>query len=280
MKLNEPVRYESKLMRTLKELSDLNGRVAVVTGGAGHIGMAIAEALLELGCMVCLVDISQDALDKAIKSYPEYTEKLLFGMTADLEDQSVRITLVNDLIKQFGRVDILINNAGFVGDSQLQGWVADFENQNIETWRRAIEVNLTAPFHLTQLLSQYITKSGRGVVINIGSIYGIVGPDWDLYSSTKMGNPAAYASSKGGLLQMTRWLATTMAPKVRVNCISPGGLARGQPESFVTKYVNRTPLKRMGSEEDFKGVVAFLASDLSAWVTGQNFIVDGGWTVW
>ena len=95
-----------------------------------------------------------------------------------------------------------------------------------------------------------------------------------------MGNPAAYAASKGGMVQMTRWLATVLAPDIRVNCISPGGVARGQPESFVTRYVQRTPLKRMATEEDFKGAIAYLASDLSAYVTGENLLVDGGWTVW
>ncbi len=95
-----------------------------------------------------------------------------------------------------------------------------------------------------------------------------------------MGNPAAYAASKGGMVQLTRWLATVLAPDVRVNCISPGGVARGQPEPFVTRYVQRTPLKRMATEEDFKGAIAYLASDLSEYVTGENLLVDGGWTAW
>jgi NAD(P)-dependent dehydrogenase (short-subunit alcohol dehydrogenase family) len=102
----------------------------------------------------------------------------------------------------------------------------------------------------------------------------------NLYEGTTMGNPAAYAGSKGGLIQLTKWLATSLAPEIRVNCVSPGGLARGQAPEFIEKYVAKTPLKRMGTEEDFMGVIAFLASDLSAWVTGQNIMVDGGWTTW
>jgi NAD(P)-dependent dehydrogenase (short-subunit alcohol dehydrogenase family) len=108
----------------------------------------------------------------------------------------------------------------------------------------------------------------------------MVGPDVGLYDGTQMGNPAAYAASKGGLLQLTRWLATVLAPGVRVNAISPGGVWRGQPEEFHQRYVARTPLRRMAREEDLKGAVAYLASDLSTYVTGHNLVVDGGWTVW
>jgi NAD(P)-dependent dehydrogenase (short-subunit alcohol dehydrogenase family) len=108
----------------------------------------------------------------------------------------------------------------------------------------------------------------------------MVGPDMGVYENTTMGNPAAYATSKGGLLQLTRWLAMVLAPEVRVNAITSGGVWRNQPETFHTRYVARTPLRRMATEEDLKGAVAYLASDLSAYVTGHNLVVDGGWTVW
>ena len=116
--------------------------------------------------------------------------------------------------------------------------------------------------------------------MNVASIYGLVGPDWRLYEGTEIGNPAAYSASKGGLLQLTRWLATTLAPDVRVNSITPGGVFRDTPEPFLSRYLSRTPLGRMATEEDFKGAIAYLASDLSAYVTGQNLVVDGGWTAW
>ena len=120
-------------------------------------------------------------------------------------------------------------------------WVDDFEEQSLETWRRAIEVNLTSAFHLCQALTPELKRSNGGSIINIASIYGQFGPDWRLYEGANMGNPAAYGVSKGGLIQLTRWLATTIAPDVRVNSISPGGIYRGQPEEFVSKYSNRTP---------------------------------------
>jgi NAD(P)-dependent dehydrogenase (short-subunit alcohol dehydrogenase family) len=143
-----------------------------------------------------------------------------------------------------------------------------------------LEVNLTAVFDLCKGLAPLMRASGYGSIINIASIYAVNGPDYSLYEGLDMGNPAAYAASKGGLLQLTRWLSTTMAPEVRVNAVSPGGVLRGQPEEFVERYQARTPLGRMASEEDFKGVIAFLASNLSAYVTGQNIVVDGGWTIW
>ena len=128
------------------------------------------------------------------------------------------------------------------------------------------------------ILIKKLNKNGS--IINVASIYGVLGPNYSLYEGTDMGNPAAYAVSKGGLIQLTRWLSTTLAPDIRVNTISPGGVFRNQADEFVHRYESRTPLGRMAREEDFIGVTAYLASDLSAYVTGQNLIVDGGWTAW
>lgn len=158
--------------------------------------------------------------------------------------------------------------------------MTDFASQSVETWKRALDVNLTSVFALTQACTGLLKASGNGSVINISSIYGDLGPDLRLYEGTAMGNPAAYAASKGGLNQLTRWLSTVLAPDIRVNTISPGGVYRGQPEVFCQRYIQRTPLARMATEEDFKGATAFLASDLSRYVTGQNLKVDGGWGAW
>lgn len=264
-------------MEQFQQMSDLSGRVAVITGGAGHLGRAMASALADQGATIALVDRAAEPLAEAVEALPSGRSA---AFVADLESEDARIALAASLTERFGSFSILVNNAGFVGDSKLEGWVAPFAEQSIATWRRAIEVNLTAPFHLAQLLHPMLVASGHGSIVNISSIYGILGPDLSLYGGTSMGNPAAYAASKGGLVQLTRWLATTLAPEVRVNCISPGGIERGQPQSFTEKYVARTPLKRMGQERDFVGALAFLASDASAWVTGQNIVVDGGWSAW
>lgn len=267
-------------MQSIKDLMNLQGRVAVITGGAGHLGGAMAEALAELGCSVCLIDRPGAQWQDRCKQLRARWQVQAMALEIDLESEDARATVPDLITKQFKGADILINNAAFVGDSNLKGWAVPFPEQRIDTWRRALEVNLTASFHLSQLLTPMLRSGGKGSIINIGSIYGAVGPDNRLYEGTAMGNPAAYAASKGGLIQMTRWLSSVLAPDIRVNCISPGGIARGQAATFVERYVARTPMGRMGTEEDFKGAVAFFATDLSAWVTGENLMVDGGWTVW
>jgi NAD(P)-dependent dehydrogenase (short-subunit alcohol dehydrogenase family) len=268
-------------MRSFKELMSLEGRVALITGGAGHIGRAVATGLAELGADVCILDRSDETLHQAaLELRAKLPSAKVECLRIDLENEVDRYRVLDEVSGRFGRLDILVNNASFVGDTNLSGWATDFNRQSVETWRRAIEVNLTAGFHITQTLSDLLRDSGHGSIVNVSSIYGNVGPDMSLYAGTTMGNPAAYAASKGGVVQMTRWLSSVLAPDVRVNCVSPGGVARNQPAAFVERYVARTPLKRMGREEDFIGAVCYFASDLSTWVTGQNLMVDGGWTVW
>lgn len=267
-------------MRTISQMMSMEGRVAAITGAAGHIGRAMAEALAEQGSRLVLMDRDAAGLEDAAAALRDRWGSEILALPLDLENEEQRVAVRARISEAFGRLDVLVNNAGFVGDSQLQGWVAPFEEQTIATWRRALEVNVTAAFHLSQLLAPLLRESGQGSIVNVGSIYGVVGPDMALYEDTRMGNPAAYAVSKGGIIQMTRWLAAVLSPAIRVNCISPGGVARGQPQPFVEKYISRTPMRRMGREEDFKGALLYFASDLSGWVTGENLMVDGGWTVW
>jgi NAD(P)-dependent dehydrogenase (short-subunit alcohol dehydrogenase family) len=267
-------------MRSLSEMMNLEGRVAVITGGAGHLGTAMAKALAEMRCGICLLDRNAEALAATAQALRAEHGVPVAELVIELESETERAAVPAFVAAKLGRADILVNNAGFAGASQLKGWVVPLAEQQIDTWRRAIEVNLTAAFHLSQVLSPMLGAAGKGSIINISSIYGVVGPDLRLYDGTAMGNPAAYGASKGGLIQTTRYLSALLAPAVRVNCISPGGIARNQPAVFVERYVERTPMQRMGTEEDFKGAIAYFASDLSAWVTGENLMVDGGWTVW
>ena len=267
-------------MKSIKELMNLTGRTALITGGAGYIGNAFCDALAEAGANVAVLDIAPDRVAETAKRVAADWSVITMGLTVDLADEAAVVAVPGKVAAELGSLDILVNCAGFVGTSNLSGWVTDFEHQSVDTWRAALETNLTAPFALIQATTPWLRKSGRGSVVNIGSTYGVVGPDMSLYDDTKMGNPAAYAASKGGLLQLTRWLSTVLAPDVRVNSICPGGVARGQDPKFVTRYVAKTPMQRMGTEEDMKGALLFLASDLSAYVTGQNLMVDGGWTAW
>ena len=266
-------------MITIKKLSNLKGRQALITGATGGLGKVMADTLAELGADLILVDRPESDFDKLSLSLIKRWGVNVDCHSCDLEQESQRKELMSSLKNDYKSINIIINNAAFVGTSDLQGWALPFEKQTVETWRRALEVNLTAIFDICQALTPLLKKSEGASIINIASIYGHYGPDWSLYEGTSMSNPAAYGASKGGLIQFTRWLATTISPEVRVNVISPGGIFRNQPELFVSRYEAKTPLRRMATEDDFRGVVAYLASDLSKYVTGQNICVDGGWGI-
>ena len=267
-------------MTTIKELSNLKGRRALITGATGGLGKVMAATLAELGANLMLVDKEGSDFTSLSRNITERWGVNVEYQACDLEQQAQRAELIASMRRSDQGLNILINNAAFVGTSDLQGWNVPFEQQTLETWRRTMEVNLTAIFDLCQGLTPLLRVAEGASIINISSIYGIYGPDWGLYEGTGMSNPAAYGASKGGLIQFTRWLATTIAPHVRVNVISPGGIFRNQPEVFVRRYVSKTPLARMGSEDDFRGVIAYLATDMANYVTGQNLLVDGGWGVW
>ena len=267
-------------MSTVNELSNLSGRRALITGATGGLGRVFADTLAELGADLVLVDLPGSDFQTLNESLIMRWGTRVENHNCDLEDQVQRAELIRKLMGSEGGLNVLINNAAFVGTSNLFGWGVPFEDQSIDTWRRALEVNLTAAFELCQGLTPLLKTSGNGCIVNVGSIYGSYGPDWSLYEGTNMSNPAAYAASKGGLIQLTRWLATTVSPEIRVNAMSPGGIFRNQPEEFVKRYGAKTPLDRMANEEDFRGAIAFLASDMSKYVTGVNLAVDGGWGIW
>lgn len=267
-------------MTALSKLLNMHGHRVLITGATGYLGQVMAETLAEVGADLILVDRPgsnfRDLEEKLIKKWRVKNISLI----CNLEDEYERNFIIETIKSDGIGLSCLINNAAFVGSSNLEGWVEPFERQTLATWRRAFEVNLTAAFHLAQAFTPELRSSTHGNIINIASIYGGNGPDWNLYEGTTMGNPAAYSASKGGLIQLTKWLATTLAPHVRVNAISPGGIFRGQPEQFINRYVARTPLGRMATEDDFRGTVAYLATGLSKYVTGQNVYVDGGWSSW
>lgn len=267
-------------MVTIRELSNLTGRRALITGAMGELGRVFADTLAEQGADLILVD--RPGTDfKALTT--QLVNRWGVGIETyicDLENQDQRTALMVKLKESGQGLNILINNAAFVGTSELSGWNVPLKEQSLDTWRRALEVNLIAVFDLCQGLLPLLKKAEGSSVVNIASIYGLYGPDWNLYTGTGMNNIAAYGASKGGIIQLTRWLATTIAPEVRVNAISPGGIFRDQDRNFVERYAEKTPLHRMAIEDDFRGAIAYLVSDLSRYVTGQILQVDGGWGVW
>lgn len=266
-------------MKTVKQLMNLKERVALVTGGAGHLGFVVAEALAEAGSDIILWDISADVESKAKKIAARHHVRT-FALKIDLMDEEAVCQGMKAISRQFKKVDILVHCAAFVGTSDLKGWTVPFDRQSVETWRKALELNLTSVFMVTQRFLALLRRSRAASIINISSIYGMIGPDMKLYKGTGFGNPAAYAASKGGLLQLTRWMSTNLAPGIRVNAISLGGVYRGHKGLFLRRYMERTPMARMATEEDIKGAALYLASDMSSYVTGHNLVVDGGWTAW
>ena len=267
-------------MKFIEKKINLKNKWTLVTGSTGYLGKKIVNTLAELGSNIIILDLNKKKCEKLKNQIKKKYKIKIKIYICDLEEAVERAQFIKSLKLEINKLDILINNASLVGDSNLKGWSTNFENQSIEAWKRSIEVNVTAAFHLTQGLVSLLKKSKGASIVNISSIYGMYGPDLRLYKDTKIYNPAGYAVSKGGLIQLTRWLSTTLSPKVRVNAISPGGILRDQEKKFIKRYNAGTPLGRMAKEEDIIGGVIFLATDLSNYVTGQVLTIDGGRGVW
>ena len=259
--------------RNIHELFDLSGQVAVVTGGAGSgYGVQIVQALAEAGATVIIT--SRDA-KKAHKKAAQYDEDglLVEGKALELSDEQSILGLVKCVVGKYGRIDILFNNAS-------ANHLEPFDTISIEDWNKVLSVNITGTMLISRCVAPYMLEQSRGVIVNISSIYGLVSPDQRIYGKSGLNSPLVYGITKAANIHMTKFMATYWAPYIRANCITPGGLYNHQDAELVKNYVARTPLGRMGELNDLKGVAVYLASEASAWVTGQNIIVDGGWTTW
>lgn len=252
----------------------LQGRIALVTGGAGPLfGSSISSALAEAGATVITASRSLDA-------NLEYAEALrargldACGMRVNISDPDSIAALQREVLDRFGRLDVLVNSA-----LTRDGHAGGLNEQTPERWLAAAQGDMLGLFLLCQGFAAEMARQGRGSIVNIASIYGVVSNDPGLYQDTDMRQPPTYPFVKGGMIQFTRYLAAYYGKSgVRANCISPGGYFNHQPEPFVRRYCERVPLGRMMGHEDIQGAVVFLASDASAYVTGENLMVDGGWT--
>ncbi len=279
-------------MTPSSKLFDLSGKVAIITGGAGMLGGAFAEALASAGCRVIVGDLRPDAARTTAEQVSKTTDVDVVGMALDVTDRVSVTALVDEAIRRFGRVDILVNNAAMTarqGSNDMAGYLAPVEEYPREAWDRAIAVNLTGPFLCAQAVGPVMIRQGGGSVINISSIYGLVAPDQRIYVGTKnpyrpgesIYMPPPYPVTKGALLALNRYLATYWAGKnIRVNALTPGGVQESHDERFVRNYSDRTVLGRMATVDDYKGAILFLASDASRYMTGAVLVVDGGWTAW
>ena len=256
-------------MNALESFS-LAGKVALVTGGAGVYGRQIVEAVAEAGAKTFIASRNL----KKLEAQAENFRRVGLDVTAlqyDQSDEDSMKALLETLIRKAARVDILVNNAKL---NAMEDWSSPTED-----FARSMKVNAEGLFVMMRLFGDHMAEHGGGSIINIGSIQGMVGPDYSLYEGLGLGMDPDYWFHKGGMLNLTRYVASTLGPcNVRVNTVSPGGLFNNQDERFVNRYNARTFLGRMANDTDLKGVIVFLASNASSYVTGQNLVVDGGYT--
>lgn len=241
----------------------LLNRVIVVTGGNGLIGKAIIESIRNAGG----VGISADLFDK--------TDFDTFSIRCDItNEQSIQVAL-ESIYEKFGRIDGIVNSAY----PRTKDWGNRFEEISVESWRKNCEYQLDSCFMVCQKSIPYLKANKGSAIVNIGSTYGVVGPDFTVYKDTSLTSPAAYSAIKGGIINFTKYLASYFGQYgIRVNCVSPGGIFDNQDQTFVKNYEEKVPMRRMGRPEDIGGPVTFLLSEEASYITGHNLMVDGGWT--
>jgi NAD(P)-dependent dehydrogenase (short-subunit alcohol dehydrogenase family) len=285
------LRYGAEQQKNVNimDLFRLDGRVAVVTGGAGIYGFVIATALAEAGASVVIASRTLATCEAKAAALRAGGYRAA-AMPLDLASDESIVALREQILAEYGQIDVLFNNAagrvaGTAEEQIKRGYAAPKNTMDGMTrgqWDGAMAINASGLFICSQIFAEQMKAQGRGgSIVNISSIYGVVGPTFAIYADTQMSNPPDYAFAKGGIVNFTRYLATCYAPHgIRANCISPGGYYTGQPETFVRNYEERTPLGRMARWNDLKGAAVFLASDAAQYITGQNLLVDGGWTAW
>jgi NAD(P)-dependent dehydrogenase (short-subunit alcohol dehydrogenase family) len=274
------------------DLFRLDGRVALITGGAGLLGRRYCEALLEAGARVVIGDLD---FDRAEALAAELSPAHVLGIRLDVADETSVADTTRRTVERFGRLDILVNNAALTvrgGSEHLSPaeYFAPVEEYSRQIWDHALAVNLTGMLLCAQAAGRQMLHQVRpgGVIVNISSTYGVVAPDQRMYEGVRspyvdsgFNTPVSYAVTKTAVLGLTRYLATYWGNKnIRVNALTPHGVFDNHDESFVKNFVFRSPMGRMARNDEYRGALLFLVSDASSYMTGANLIVDGGWTAW
>ncbi len=241
----------------------LKGKVIIITGGGGLIGKPIVSHLKQNGAIVINAEISVD------------TNWNTGDYMCDITDEGSVVELIDAVIEKYGRIDGLVNNAY----PRTEDWGLKFEDINFKSWQKNVDMQMNSVFLICQKVLEHMKVSKSGSIVNIASIYGVVGNDFTIYEGYGGTSPAAYSAIKGGVINFSRYLASYFGKhNIRVNCISPGGIKDVQHPSFIERYEAKSPLKRMGNAEEIAPSVTFLLSDEASFITGHNLMVDGGWT--
>jgi 2-deoxy-D-gluconate 3-dehydrogenase len=274
-------------MAELPKMFDLTGKAAVVTGGAGLLGRQFCKTLADAGASVSVVDIDEDGAAVAVEEITRSGGRAI-SFPTDITNPEAVAAMVSGTLESLGRLDILVNSAAldpkFDPENIEEQGANAFETFPLESWQQALDVNLTGMFLCSQAAVEPMLAQGKGVIINLCSIYGLAAPDQRLYQREDQApqyKPVTYSVTKAGVLGLTLYLAAYYGAKnIRVNALTPGGVINAHDENFVEAYSARTVLGRMAEQDEMNGALLFLASDASSYMTGSNLVVDGGWMAW
>jgi NAD(P)-dependent dehydrogenase (short-subunit alcohol dehydrogenase family) len=272
-------------MTAFKDMFDLNGRTAVVTGGCGILGRRFAEGLAEFGANVALLDLDEQVVQNAAAEISVRYDGRARGYACDITLPETVRRVATTVEADLGPVSILLNNAASK-TRDVDAFFAPVATFSLETWREIMAVNLDGMFNVAQVFGTRMAERGYGSIVQTASIYGLMAPDQRIYEGSEyqgraINTPAVYTASKAGVIGLTKHLATYWgAQGVRVNTLTPGGVESGQNDTFKQRYGARVPLGRMARADEMVGAMLFLVSDAASYVTGQNIAVDGGLSAW